>query len=227
MKFLSQLLSEARGSVAGACFSRNSSGAYVRARVTPVNPNTIAQSKVRQKFSLLSNKWKALSVAQRDSWQTGRTNFPTTDSLGQVVILTAQQLYMSLNRNLQAIGSSPVLTCPTPATVDNPIITSLAFSTLSMTVDFDPIVVAVGSSMLVECSAPVSQGVNFAGRSAFRQIAVLPAGTATGEDILSAYNAKFGSGSVQVNSKIFIRLVITDIASGITSDKIQGSSIVV
>jgi len=226
MKFLSQLLSEARGSINGATFSRNSSGAYIRARVKPVNPNTPAQSQARALFATLSAGYKSLTGADRLTWDAARPNFPQVDKLGQTIELTAQQLYMKFNRNLQASGGVLIDIAPTPTTVSTPEFGTVTIDNTQVSIGFLPDPLAAGETMIVSASTCVSAGVSFMGRSGMKQIEVVAGTSASPIDIFTNYNAIFGAGTLQAGAKVFISLHIIDRNTGISSAHIQNSYIV-
>jgi len=60
---------EMRGKLGGNVFSRNKAGAYVRAKVTPVNPQTVRQQTARYRFGNMSILYQNLSSAAKDCWQ--------------------------------------------------------------------------------------------------------------------------------------------------------------
>lgn len=69
-KFLSQLVTVARGSVGGLTFTANQfSGLIMRARTSPVNPQTSVQSFIRVAMSSASNQWNLLTDAERAAWE--------------------------------------------------------------------------------------------------------------------------------------------------------------
>lgn len=61
---------EMRGKLGGNVFSRNKAGAYVRAKVTPVNPQTVRQQTARYRFGNMSILYQSLSNMAKDCWQT-------------------------------------------------------------------------------------------------------------------------------------------------------------
>ena len=65
-------VASASGSIAGATASRAKGGVdYLRARVTPTNPNTARQQVVRSALSALSSAWRnTLTPTERGSWIT-------------------------------------------------------------------------------------------------------------------------------------------------------------
>jgi len=56
---------DGRNKIGGHVASKNRAGAYLRTKVTPVNPNTGYQAGVRNTLSTLSSGWRALEEAQR------------------------------------------------------------------------------------------------------------------------------------------------------------------
>lgn len=226
MKFLSTLLSEARGSINGATFSRNSSGAYIRSRVKPVNPNTPAQSQARALFATLSTNFKSLTQADIQTWESARPNFPQVDKLGQTIELTAQQLYMKFNRNLQATSSIGIDVAPAPTSVPAPALGTVTVDATQFSVAFTPDPLGASELMIISASTCVSAGVNFMGRSGMKQIQVEPGTTASPSDIFASYNSIYGAGTLQAGSKVFVSLKIVNRTTGIASDTIMNNYIV-
>jgi len=60
---------ELRGKIGGTVYSRNKAGAYARAKVTPVNPQTVRQQTARYRFGNMSILYQTLSGALKDCWQ--------------------------------------------------------------------------------------------------------------------------------------------------------------
>lgn len=84
MKFKSPLFTQTSGSIGGSTFSRNRGGLYIRARASPVNPNTPQQQVVRADFAQLASRWSGLlSQVQRDAWDLYALNVLLPDRLGE------------------------------------------------------------------------------------------------------------------------------------------------
>lgn len=67
---------ELRGKIGGTVYSRNKAGAYARARVTPVNPQTVRQQNARYRFGNMSILFQSLSTMQKNCWETfAKTHF--------------------------------------------------------------------------------------------------------------------------------------------------------
>jgi len=102
-------VADARGSIAGTVFARNRSGAYARNRTKPVNPNTTAQSQVRQNLSDLQNYFRsALTTAQQNGWKFYAEQSPTLNRLGQSIKLTAINQFIRTN-SLRLLAALSIL----------------------------------------------------------------------------------------------------------------------
>lgn len=167
MKFTSQIVAAASGSVGGCTFSRNHFGQYIRRRAVPVNPGSTQQNIMTAALGTLVARWKTLSQAVRDAWTNYALNTPRTDSLGNTITLTGQQMYVSLNTlRLQTpttvIDAAPVVFGA--AILTPPVITSLIFSTGILTYTFtntDTWATAVGGFLLVYISRAQSPTTMF------------------------------------------------------------------
>jgi hypothetical protein len=111
---------------------------YARARGLPTNPNTAAQQAVRNAISELATAWsQTLTTAQRDAWLTYAVNVPVTDSLGDPLTLSGQQMYIRSNVPRLRAGLARV--------DDGPVIMQMAsLNTVSLTV------AASGGNVVVE-----------------------------------------------------------------------------
>ena len=114
MKFTSQIIAAASGSVGGATFSRNRFGQYVRARAVPVNPNSNPQQVVRTIMNDLSSRWvENLTQVQRDAWELYAFNTPITSVIGQSIQLTGLNMYVRSNLARMQAGQTRLDDAPT------------------------------------------------------------------------------------------------------------------
>lgn len=109
-------VTDMRGSIAGNVFSRNGGGAYVRQKVTPINPNTSRQQTVRGRLNFLAKQWALLTPGLRIAWKNFGINHPKTNSLGEVVVLNGLQSYQRIN--LVILNLSEVRTDTPPPNFD-------------------------------------------------------------------------------------------------------------
>lgn len=101
---LGATIGDARGSAGAIVYSKNQFGAYIRQKVSPVQPRSTRQLAVRALFGGLAKVWASvLSDAQRMGWIALASTNPVKDIFGDSQILTGLQFYMRCNRNLQEI----------------------------------------------------------------------------------------------------------------------------
>lgn len=217
MKFLDVPRS---GSYQGITSSRNRNGQYVRTRATPVNPGSTFQRAVRSRQAAQSVNWRALTGTQRDGWVALGLQMTRTDSLGQSYSLTGFQAFCSVNNNLQAAGDTvltdaPAFLIPDPILTVTPTIAAASFS-----VAFTPTPLGTGERILLYASPQRSAGRAF--EADYRLIATSAAAGTSPQNILSAYQARFGS-PVTAN-RIF--LAVHRLKAGFVSTPITTSAIV-
>lgn len=214
------------GKVGGHVAARNRAGAYIRTKVTPVNPQTISQISVRNGFTSNSQSWRGLTQAQRNAWNGAVEDFKRTDIFGDLKAPSGFNLYMRLNNNLLAAGQSVISSPPLPSAV-------FAFTSLSvvanttgatLTATFAAAIPA-GVSVLVLATPGVSAGKNFV-KSEFRQIGILTVADTSPEDIAAIYGTKFGALPT-IGKKVFIGFKVVDNVTGLTSTLLKASDIAV
>lgn len=223
---LSAIVSEMRGKLNGSVFSKNRGGAYLRTKVTPVNPQSLAQGLVRATLTALSQGWRGLTEAQRLAWNSAVSGFTSTDIFGDIKTPSGINLYNKLNLNLAAIGEAPINTPPVPVNVGYfdtlAIAGDASASTLAAT--FTGIGLTADQTVIVEATAGVSAGKSFV-KSEYRQIGTF-AGTATSPQALGVmYEAKFGD--LVADKKVFVRLRVVDKNTGVSGQATAASTIVV
>lgn len=114
MKFKSQIITSASGSIGGTTFSRNKGGMYMRARAIPTNPNTQSQVDARARFGLYSSNWgNLLTDTQRTDWNTYGETVEVTDALGDKIRISGIAHYIRSNTLLEQAGGVAVVVPPT------------------------------------------------------------------------------------------------------------------
>ncbi len=223
---LSAIVSEMRGKLNGSVFSKNRGGAYVRTKVTPVNPQTLAQGNVRAALTNLSQAWKSLTEAQRLAWNSAVSQFTSTDIFGDIKTPSGINLFNKLNLNLTAIAAPPISVPPLAVSVGY-------FDTLTVAADQSASTIAatfttVGESadqtVIVEATPCVSAGKSFV-KSEFRQIGTFAGNGASPQALGAMWAAKFGS--LVTGQKIFVRLKFVDKNTGVSGQYTSASTIVV
>jgi hypothetical protein len=161
MKYRSQIVTAASGSVGGCVYSRNRSGSYIRNRSLPVNTNTTQQAVVRSALTTLVVRWTSiLTVAQRSGWETWAANTPQTDAIGQTYNMTGQNAFISMNTlriqvGLSVIDVAPAIFAGASLTPSGMASATAATSILSVTFNnLDVWATAVGGALLVYAARP-------------------------------------------------------------------------
>ena len=86
------------GSLGGNTYARNRFGNYVRARTTPVNPNTARQIAIRAALAELTARWSAtVTAAQRTAWDLYAASVAMKNKLGETIYLTGFNHYIRSN----------------------------------------------------------------------------------------------------------------------------------
>lgn len=212
------------GKIGGHVASRNRAGAYFRTKVTPVNPDTSAQATVRARLAARSQAWRSLTAAQRAAWNSVVSDYAATDVFGDLQNPSGFNLYQRLNNNLVNIGESAIASPPVPQNVANFTSFTLAgeTGTESLTLTFAPAIQAT-EKIKVFATAPQSPGKSFV-KSEYRQITVLDNSDNSPADLISEYQAIFGSTGT-TGQKIFVKLVPVSVASGQEGIGVSASAI--
>jgi len=209
------------GKVGGHVAATNRGGAYLRTKVTPLNPRTAAQSSTRGLLASLSRSWSALTDAQRKSWNDAVSSYATTDIFGDLRNPSGINLYVKLNANLYVIGVTLLTDCPPKGEVPfSPVSEATCFLGLgTFEVIFDSSELN-GTTCKVSATPPMSQGVSFV-KSQLRVIGYLTPATSM-IDIYDDYVAKFGIPSIGSNVVLSIS-PITDLGQQGTPQSVKAS----
>lgn len=200
------------GSLAGRTYSHNRAGQYVRNRRAPVQPvGTGRRSFIRASFGANASGYGALTASQQAAWTAAAASHPVTDSLGQSIFLTGQQLYVSVNTQLQNCGSAITVTPPgTFAVFSEGAFVFTAVSSGAITVT-PAGAGAAGDFTLVAFSPPLPGGRTF--WKTFNQFQHAPGNAVTPIVVTTAYHAQFGTPPV--GTRIFCKLTPVS-AAGVT-----------
>jgi len=197
-KFVSQVYSEIRGSVNGVTYARNRFGLYARAKASPVQPRTPAQTERRAQLTVLSQRWRTLDEALRGEWRALADELTRSDSLGLTYRLTGLQAYLQVNLWRALLGLAPVDNAPAQLAAPNPVsIVSISFDIDQdiLNIEFAPS--PYRGALAIWATAPFSRGINFVAPSRYRVIAVRKPASfggnlASPQNVGTEYIAKFG-----------------------------------
>lgn len=200
------MMTDARGKLGGQVFSKNRSGAYVRTKVTPVNPRTNSQQANRSLLGSLSSEWSGLSEEQRNAWNSAVSEWQKTNVFGDLQKPTGKNLFTSLNKNIQtSFPADPILLLPPSksefvALVLRDVTVSSVNGTLTITLGAS---IGVDNYIRVSATPPVSAGTTFV-KNQLRVITEGINSPTASYTVANAYNDRFGT--VQAGDKIFIQV---------------------
>jgi hypothetical protein len=161
MKFKSQVLAQASGSIGGVTYSRNRGGMYQRIRANPVNPNTSRQVAARAAMSALVFAWvNTLTPTQRAGWDTYAFNVPLIDKLGEPINVGGLGMYVRTNVPRIVAGLARIDTAPTTFTQgDVPVTGAVTVANDgSLSVAFTGV---LNSNVILQEGRPVNPSINF------------------------------------------------------------------
>jgi hypothetical protein len=201
------------GKVGGHVASHNRGGAYLRTKVTPVNPNTSFQAGVRNRLATIATSWKGLTAAQRLNWNAAVSLYKGTDIFGDIRQPSGFNLYQKLNNNLSRAGVAALTVPPLPvalAVITTGVLASVHAGAMTITFTVDPVL--TGAVIEVKATPPMSPGVSFV-KSQFRVLGLLPTITAHVATITTIYNAKFGAPAV-AGQVVYVKLAMISNVTG-------------
>lgn len=92
------IVADIRGSIGDTTFARNKGGLYAKARTTPANPQSDAQTYTRNAITAISKAWSAaLTATQRANWRAYARSFPQLNTWGNPTHTTGYTRYVAHN----------------------------------------------------------------------------------------------------------------------------------
>ena len=201
------IVTDGRGKIGGHVASKNRAGAYLRTKVTPSNPNTVAQAQARGILASLSQGWGQLTDSQRQGWNDGVKEWGTTDIFGDIKKPSGINLFVKLNANLISVGLPQILDVPAKSEVPAVVVVDAFYQvpTGGLFINFDS-GLADGKMALIRATPKLSAGVSFV-KSQFRVI-----GQANVQldnvGLIGAYSSKFGTISAGDNVYVSVQFVL-------------------
>jgi len=159
---------EMRGAIAGNVFSRNSSGNYVRAKTTPINPQSDRQTTVRAAMAFLTERWsQTLTANQRTAWNLYASSVTVLNRLGESINISGFNHYIRSNMirkqvALAIVDEGPVIFEIPASDPTFSITASAATQDISMTYDDGMAWASVtGAFMIIFGGKPQNPQINF------------------------------------------------------------------
>lgn len=211
------LAQDVRGSQNGLTYSRNAGGAYVRAKVSPVQPRTPRQLAVRQAFANNSKAWSGiLTQAERNQWTAFAAANPITDVFGNSITLSGLSCFNRLNQVLANVGVAMILTPPVDLSVPGlpppTALTAVSGGSATITLTTAAQSVVAGAKYYIFATPPMSPGVN-PNQSAYRFVAAYaPTASAVTINIYAAWAAIFGA--LISTKNVWVLAAVVNVTSG-------------
>lgn len=204
------MMTDARGKLGGQVFSKNRSGAYVRTKVTPVNPRTTFQQSNRALLGNVSTGWAGLTRDQIRAWNEATSQWVKTNVFGDSTKPSGKNLYTGLNKVLSvAYPALPLLTLP-PAKVEFPnfVIGSADYIVATQTLSISVQNAEVGGfDFQVRATPPVGNGISYFNnllRNLGQAVPVVEGGFL---NIVGGYANRFGALVVGQRFYVEVRMV--------------------
>lgn len=212
---------DARGSQNGITYSRNKGGAYIRQKVSPVQPLSTFSSAARSIFAMLSQRWSSgLTASQRAGWVAFAATHTFVNVFGDAITLSGIAMYQSVNRAILQVGKPVIDSVPITFTVPAvlsvaplPVAAAGVLTTLAQTTVATGAMPANGT-LYVFATPPMSPGVR-PQKSDYRLINPATFGAITlTTAFLADYNLRFATPAVVVGQVIGFRVAILDWSTG-------------
>jgi hypothetical protein len=205
---------DGRGKIGGHVMSKNRAGAYMRTKVSPVNPRTTDQAACRSRLSAISSAWRGLTTGYVPAWNAAVDAWKKTDIFGDLKKPSGFNLHQRLNNNALRCGGSAITLPPAPVAISS--LGSLALTAVGpATFEVTCGLLTLGTNEVLEISATpgMSKGISFV-KSEYRIIISDAALTAGVYDATADYNAKFGAPGTTDGKLYFIEAKIVNTVTG-------------
>jgi hypothetical protein len=200
------IVTDGRGKIGGHVMSKNRGGAYMRTKVTPSNPRTATQQANRALLGSLSASWSSLTDAFRASWNGAVNDWVSTNIFGDTIKPTGKNLYVALNKNINAIGGATIDTAPEK--VEMPILgltdVVVDISEGEITLDYNGNVDTI--QVVIASTGPLSAGTSFT-KGKFRKIYNAFGSNISQSQLYDAYVERFGVPTAGQNISFEVKLV--------------------
>ena len=222
---LGGLAQDVRGTLNGSVFSRNRGGAYIRSKVSPVQPVSPAADRVREVFKACSERWSAeLDDTQRSAWNAFASVHPFVNVFGDSIILSGIAMFNAVNQRVRLGGGD---------WIDDPPLTFIVedLGTITATITGtggDPSVAEVETSRVPSYPeglyifvAPPTGSSRRPARSDFRLINTEDTGVFTsGESLVAALKARFPDMGWSAGAKCAVYVAALNLTTGAISNAV-------
>ena len=212
-----------RKSAGGVTASKNKARLYLKNRISPRNPRSDAQTKVRATLTTFAKNWAVLTPEQRDAWNEAAKSVMGVRILGNAAKISGFNLYVRINSNLDMIGKEAIQVPGTGAEFAPFDIVSIAYvaaadqNSAKLNVTFSGIESLTAQTLVIRATPGFSQGRE-SYPALLRNIGVFTEISAGVVDIATKYQAVLGAFPAS-GQKIQIEAFLVDNATGEASLK--------
>lgn len=220
-------VSEMRGKEGGVVYSRNAYGAYIKQKVSPVNPQTNKQLTQRGLMGNLAQLWSSLTSGEAAAWDNLGAQVTRINRFGDSTIYTGFSLFMRLNRNLSVVGEDPLTVAPAVPTMA--VLTPGAFIanvtgtvlTLAWTADSAD----ARYALVFYITNNILTGRKFV-KNFYRKVAQSTLSNASPTALYTGWNTYYGNPLIE-DATIFYKVKLIDKNTGFDSTPLVGSTVVI
>jgi hypothetical protein len=221
-------ITDMRGSVGGNTFSRSKYGVTVRAKTSPVQPQSVHQTNSRGQLVTVSRRWsQVLTATERSQWNAFALTQPQTNRFGQVSYLSGHQWFNKLNSVALSITAFNYLNTP-PGTGSYPSVIGLSITadigTLAMDIDYSGSPGTGTPYVLIYATNALSAGTYYVS-SKLRLIGAQAAVDGT-HSIKSLWQARYGTFFPRAGHKLFVLIVTANNDDGTSSPGLMANCII-
>lgn len=199
------------GKIGGTVFTHARSGVLVSRKRTRHKQQSVAQLQHYFLFAQVTNLWRILSAAQRQTYINQAPFYSYIDRFGQSKTYTPFQLFCKVNLTVADRIDTVIFSLPAPGTL--PVTTIQSVTAMvgisSLLIDvYSPLSTSVppDTYYIIEATAPFSTGWIESPRSRFREITELGPGQTIPFNSYSEYVDVFGSENVRVGNFFGVRV---------------------
>ena len=195
------LVVDGRGKLGGHVAAQNKGGSYLRTKVTPSNPQTTAQTSVRNLFGSISASWGGLTQDQINAWNSAVDEWKKSNIFGDLKQPSGKALFQRLNTQAQVAGYSTLNVPPVKDSLPASNVTAVTMGITAAEISATGIYSGTAATVIIYASGPVSQGTTFV-KNLMRMIGHSGGAAYSPTDAYTDYVAKFGAPTS--GDKVFI-----------------------
>lgn len=203
------MMTDARGKLGGQVFSKNNAGAYIRTKVTPTNPQSIAQATARALFGAISQAWSTLTASARAGWNNAVADWAKTDVFGDLKNPTGKNLFQRLNNQAQSAGLPAVLAVPAKLEMPSDVVSAVEIAVGAGTITTTDANADATTQIMLFATPVLTAGTKFV-KNRLRNILNFAGNANVPADNYTAYVAKYGAPTAGDNVYVAVKYVLAN-----------------